>query len=688
MGKLRNLIWIAPFFAVTCGGQKLDEGGGGSAGMKHVDTAGMDKSVAPGDDFYGYGNGGWMKKTEIPPDRSNWGAFEILDEEVTRRNADLIQQADKSGAAVGSDAAMVGAFYDAYMDEAAIEKRGLSPLKEELDAIGAIADRAGLARVLGSQLRADVDALNATQFHTDRLFGLWAAPAFDKPQYFTGYLMQGGLGMPDRDDYRGTDPKSSGLQAKYRAHIAAVLKLAGVSDAAAKAGRIYDLERAIADTHVSRTDSVDVHKANNPWRLSEFPTRAPGFDWKAFFDGAGLSAQPLLIVWHPSAVTGGAALAGSQPLETWKDYLTFRAYDRASPLLPRAFAEEHFQFYGTALTGAVKQRDRWKRAVSAANGALPDLVGKLYVARYFPPEAKAQAQTMVKNIVAAFGRRIDKLDWMSPATREKAKAKVGTLYIGIGYPEKWRDYSGLKIEKDDPLGNQQRSELFDYRASLAKLGKPVDRSEWAMAPQTVDAVNLPLQNALNFPAAILNPPFFDANGDPVQNYGAIGTVIGHEISHSFDDQGSQFDAGGKLANWWTPEDFAHFNAASEKLIAQYDAYEPLPGMHINGKLTLSENIADLGGVSAAYDGYRIAFPQGLPDLDGFTADQRFFIAFAQVWRGKIRPEAMRTLLMTNGHAPGEFRSATVRNVDPWYPAFGVQAGQKRYLAPDKRIRVW
>ncbi len=688
MGKLRNLIWLAPFLAVSCGGQKFDDRGGGSAGMKQVDTAGMDKSVAPGNDFYDYGNGGWMKKTEIPADHASWGAFGILEEEVTRRNADLIQQAGKSAAAAGSDSAMVGAFYDAYMDEAAIEKRGLSPLKEELGAIGTIADRAGLARVLGSQLRADVDALNNTQFHTDRLFGLWAAPGFDDAERFTGYLMQGGLGMPDRDDYRGTDPKSADLQAKYRAHIAAVLKLAGVADADAKAGRIYDLERAIADTHVSRTDSVDVHKANNPWRLPEFAKRAPGLDWTAYFEAAGLSAQPMLIVWHPSAVTGAAALAGSQPLETWKVYLTFRALDRASAILPKAFAEERFKFYGTAVTGAVQQRDRWKRAVAAANDALPDLVGKLYVARYFPAEAKAQAQIMVKNIVTAFGRRIDGLDWMSPATREKAKAKVQALYIGIGYPEKWRDYSGLKIEKDDPLGNQQRSELFDYLASLAKLGKPVDRSEWCMAAQTVNAVNLPLQNALNFPAAILNPPFFDANGDPVQNYGAIGTVIGHEISHSFDDQGSQFDARGKLANWWTPEDFAHFNAAAERLVAQYDAYEPLPGMHINGKLTLSENIADVAGVSAAYDGYRIAFPQAPSNLDGFTADQRFFIAFSQIWRGKIRPEAMRTLLMTNGHAPGEFRADTVRNVDPWYPAFGVQAGQKLYLAPEARVRVW
>jgi putative endopeptidase len=653
-----------------------------------VDVGGMDRAVRPGDDFYGYANGGWMTSTEIPADRAAYGSFTIIEEEVNRRTQELIQKADQAKAPAGSAAALVGAYYEAYMNEAAIEKRGLEPLKSELAAIAAITDRASLARVLGGQLRADVDALNNTNFHTDRLFGLWAAPDFSSPERNVGYLMQGGLAMPDRDDYLNTDDKSRQLQAKYLGHIAAVLKLAKVSGADARAARIYDLEKRIADTHVSRTDSVDVHKANNPWPVKEFSTRAPGLDWAAYFEAAGLSGQPMIMVWHPSATTGIAALAAREPLDTWKDYLTFHAIDRASPLLPRAFAEESFRFYGTALSGTEKPRDRWKRAVDATSAALGDAVGKLYVERYFPAGAKAQAEAMVGNIVAAFRRRIDGLEWMSPATRAKARAKLETLYVGIGYPERWRDDAGLKIDRADALGNAQRAALFEYRRTLGKLGKPVDRREWSMTPQVVNAVNLPLQNAMNFPAAILNPPFFDAAGDPVQNYGAIGTVIGHEISHSFDDQGSQFDAEGRLANWWTPEDLAHFEAIAGRLVAQYDAYEPLPGLHVNGKLTLSENIADVAGVSAAYDAYRGAFGGTSPAVDGFTADQRFFIAFGQAWRAKIRPELLRTLLMADGHSPPECRADAARNVDAWYAAFDVVSGQALYLDPGSRVRVW
>ena len=653
-----------------------------------LDVAGMDRSVKPGDDFYDFANGGWMKSTPIPPDRSGFGVFAVLDEEVSRRTAGLIREAAASKAPEGSEARKVGAYYSAYMDEAAIERRGLAPVKAELAAIDRIADRTELARVLGSALRADVDALNNTNFHTSRLFGLWVAPDFANPDRNVAYLLQGGLGMPDRDNYRNSAPRDVELQGKYRAHIAAVLRLAGVPGADEKAARIYELERAIADAHVSRTDSEDVKKANNPWRTVDFPARAPGLDWATFFRAAGLSDQPMIMVWQPAGLTGIAALVGSRPLDLWKDYLRFHTLDRASGLLPRAFAEESFRFYGTTLTGATKQRDRWKRAVSATSGALGDAVGKIYVQRYFPPRAKAEAQEMVRNIVAAFRGRIDRLEWMSPDTRAKAKAKLDTLYVGIGYPEHWRDYSTLIVD-GDALGNAKRAEMFRYRVSLAKLGKPVDKTEWSMTPQTVNAVNLPLQNALNFPAAILNPPFFDMDADPVDNYGAIGSVIGHEISHSFDDQGSQFDASGKLANWWTPEDFAHFESAGERLAKEFDAYEPLPGLRVNGKLTLSENIADVAGLEAAFDGYRAANGgKPAPEAQGFTGDQRFFLAFAQAWRSKQRPEALRVRLMTDGHAPGEYRAATVRNVDAWYDAFGVKPGEKLYLAPDARVRVW
>jgi putative endopeptidase len=654
-----------------------------------LDPAGMDKSVKPGDDFYGYANGTWSKNTPIPPDRSNIGVFSILDEKANERTSKLIQDADKSKGTAASDERRIGDYYAAFMDEKAIEARGLKTVQPELDQIAAISDKSSLARVLGSQLRADVDALNNTNFHTDRLFGLWVSPDFNNPSRNVGYLLQGGLGLPDRENYLRKDAKDVELQTKYRAHIAAILNLAHIANAEERAAHIYALEHKIAEAHVSRTDSEDVHKANNPWKLHDFSAKAPGLDWTSYFKAADLSAQPMLMVWQPTAVTGIAALVGSEPVAVWKDYLTFRALDRASGLLPKAFADEAFKFYGTTLSGAPQQRARWKRAVNATNGALGDAVGKLYAKHYFPPASKAAAQTMVKNIIAAFGHRIDNLAWMSPATRTKAKAKLSTLYVGIGYPEHWRNYSGLTIKRDDALGNRNRSELFDYRASLAKLGKPVDKTEWSMTPQTVNAVNLPLQNALNFPAAILNPPFFDGTADPVVNYGGIGTVIGHEISHSFDDQGSQFDAEGRLHNWWTKEDFAHFTEAADRLAAEFDKYEPLPGMHVNGKLTLSENIADTAGLSAAYDGYRRAYGgKPAPSADGFTGDQRFFLSFAQVWRSKQRPEALRNSLMTNGHAPGEFRADTVRNIDEWYAAFNVKPGEKLYLAPKERVRAW
>jgi len=657
---------------------------------KHgLDLAGMDTSVKPGDDFYEYANGTWEKNTPIPPDRAAFGVFTILEEKANERTSKLIQDADKSKAAAGSEERMIGDYYAAFMDEKAIEARGLKSVQPELDKINAINSKASLARVLGSQLRADVDALNNTNFHTDRLFGLWVSPDFDNPSRNVAYLLQGGLALPDRENYLRKDPKDVELQTKYREHIAAVLNLAHISNATERATHIYDLEHRIAEAHVSRTDSEDVHKANNPWKLREFAAKAPGLDWNAYFKAADLDNQPMIMVWQPSAVTGIAALAGSEPLDIWKDYLTFHALDRASGLLPKAFADEAFKFYGTTLSGAPQQRARWKRGVAATGFALGDAVGKLYVKHYFPPEAKKAAQTMVKNIVAAFGRRIDKLDWMSPATKTKAKAKLSTLYVGIGYPEHWRSYTGLKITRDDALGNRDRSSLFDYHASLAKLGKPVDKTEWWLTPQTVNALNVPLQNALNFPAAILNPPFFDAKADAVLNYGGIGTVIGHEISHSFDDQGSQFDAAGRLRNWWTKEDFAHFTEAADRLASEFDKYEPLPGMHINGKLTLSENIADVAGVSASYDGYRRAYgDKPAPSADGFTGDQRFFLAFAQVWRSKLRPEALRNSLLTNGHAPGQYRADTARNIDEWYTAFDVKPGDKLYLAPKERVRAW
>ncbi|SRR5665213_368625 len=654
-----------------------------------IDLAGIDHSVAPGDDFFGYANGTWIKNTEIPADRASYGAGAMLVEKTNAQVRDLIQDATKGNPAPGSDAQKVGDCYASYMDEAGIEAKSLSPLKGDIAHIAAITDKQSLSSYLGSTLRADVDALNNTNFYTDHVFGVWVTQALSDPDHNVPYLLQGGLGMPDRDYYLDQSQKMADLRAKYQAHVASMLKLAGIANADAKAARIVAFETKIAATHGSRADSEDVLKANNPWKRADFAAKAPGLDWDAYFQSAGLAGQQDFIIWHPSAISGISALVASAPLDVWKDYLTFRLVDHYAGVLPKAFVDERFAFYGTTLSGTPKLRDRWKRAIDSTNAALGQVVGKLYVAKYFPPEANARIEAIVKDLLVAYHARISNLAWMSPQTKKKALAKLATLRVGVGYPDTWRDYSSLEVIRGDALGNVQRAELFQYKLSLAKLHGPVDRGEWVMDPQTVNAVNLPLANALNFPAAILQAPFFDAQADAAQNFGSIGATIGHEISHSFDDQGSQFDAQGRLANWWTPADLAHFQAASAKLAAQFDTYRPFPDLAVHGKQTLSENIADVAGLSAAHDAYMLSL-RGKPDAvrQGLTGDQRFFLAFAQSWRNKTREAALRQQILTDGHAPVMYRGDTVRNLDAWYPAFAIKPGQKLYLAPGERVQVW
>jgi predicted metalloendopeptidase len=646
-----------------------------------VDLAGMDKSVAPGDDFNAYANGGWVKTTPIPPDKSSYGAATILVDRTRQQTVEIIQDPVNAGANATPDARKVGDFYASFMDEAAIEAKGIAPLQPRLAAIAAIADKRALARAIGGTLRADVDPLNATNFQTEHLFGVWVAQGLTDPTHNVPYLLQGGLGLPDRDYYLSTNPKTVALRADYKRHVAAVLSLAGFSGSAARALRILDLETQMARVHATRVQSANVALAQT-WSRDSLPSRAPGLDWPDLLEAAGLHESQSFIVWHPAAVTGLAALVAKTPLDVWKDWLSFHAVNEVTGFLPKALADEGFAFYGKALNGTPEQRPRWQRGVDATSTALGEVVGRLYVARHFPPEAKAKVRSMVEDLSRAFDKRIDALDWMTPATKAKAKEKLKTLYVGVGYPDKWIDYSTLTIAKDDALGNVERAQLFEYRRQLAKLRQSVDRTEWWMTPQTVNAVNLPLQNALNFPAAILQAPYFDPQRDAAANFGAMGATIGHEISHSFDDQGSQFDAQGRLANWWTPQDLEHFKAAGEALAAQYDAYRPFPDLAINGHQVLSENIADLAGLAAAYDAYRLS-------LNGKPADdQTFFIGFAQSWRSKSREELIRLQVTTDGHAPDEYRVATVRNLDPWYAAFSVTPAQKMYLPPDKRVRVW
>jgi putative endopeptidase len=654
-----------------------------------IDLAGIDRAVAPGDDFFAYANGTWYKNTPIPSDRATFGVGAIMYDLTSQRTVELIQRAAGGAAPAGSVERKVGDYYASFMDEAAIEAAGLAPLRPKLDAIAAIADKRGLARVLGTTLRADVDALNATNFYTDNLLGLWIAQDLDQPSRYVPFLLQGGLDMPERTYYVDPSPEMAEIRTKCQVHMAKILGLAQVADPQASAARVFDLERRIAEVHASREASADVKKSDNHWSRETLASKAPGLDWTEFFAAAGLGKQQEFVVWQPDAVAGISALVASQPLETWKEYLTFHALDHQAAVMPAAFQEERFAFHGTVLTGTPKQRDRWKRAVDATGAALGEAVGQMYVQAHFPPADKARIEAMVQNLIVAFGRRIDHLDWMAPATKAKAKAKLATLAVHVGYPDRFRDYSGLAIVRGDAYGNAERAELFEYRRNLAKLGQPVDRSEWVMTPQTVNAVNLPVMNAMNFPAAILQPPLFDPARPVAMDYGAIGAIIGHEISHSFDDQGALFDESGRLHNWWTEADLAHFQASAERLVTQYNAYEPLPGLHVNGKLTLSENVADAAGLAVAYDAYRLSLGKmPAPIVAGLGGDQQFFLSFAQSWRQKMREPLLRQRILGDGHAPAEFRADVVRNLDPWYDAFEVKPGQKLYLASGDRVRVW
>lgn len=654
-----------------------------------INIANMDKSAVPGNNFYEYCNGAWLKRTVIPPDRASVGVFTELDDIATKNTRALIEQMAKSNPAANTEARKIADLYNSYMDEAAIEKTGMASIKPHLDALSAIKDKRELAKALGETLRADVDPLNNTNFHTMNLFGMWTAPGFDDPDHYTPYLLQGGLAMPDREYYLSTTAHMKQVQAEYQKHVAAMFKLAGFDNPDARAMRVYDLEHAIAAKHRPLADNEDIHKANNPWTMADFAKKAPGLDWNQYFVAAGLSKQQKFIVWQPEAFTGEADLVQSEPLDAWKDWLAFHLIETYGSGVSKALADERFDFFGKTLSGAQQQRPRDQRAVIVVNNYLGFAVGKEYAKRYFSADAKREAEAMVQNLIAAFRKRIDALPWMNPSTKKEAKAKLGTLYVGVGYPETWQSYAGYEVKPDDLFGNEWRGDLFEYNRQLHRIGQKVDRHEWSMTPQTVNAVNLPLQNALNFPAAILQPPFFDAKAPAAVNYGAIGTVIGHEISHTFDTEGATFDAQGRLRNWWTPEDLKHFEAVTTALAKQYDQYEPFPGVHVNGRQTLGEDIADVAGIAAAYDGYHASLNGNAgPEQAGFTSDQQFFIAFGQNWARKARPAAVRQQVLTDPHAPGEYRADTVRNVDAWYKAFAVKPGEKLYLPEAERVKIW
>ena len=615
----------------------------------------------------------------------------------------MIKEAVEANAPAGSNTRKIADFYRSFMDEAVIEAKGFSPLRPHLDAIAAIRDKHDLARALGETLRADVDALNQAKFHTPNLFGLWTAPGFNDPDHYAAYLMQGGLDMPDREYYLSDSSEMRDIRSKYRTHVATMLKLAGFSDADARAAHIVELEHAIAEKHVPFADEQDIHTANNTWKQTDFVANAPGLDWTEYFRGAGLSQQASFIVWQPTAFTGESALVASVPLDTWKDWLVFHLIDTYAAVLPEEFADERFAFFGKALSGRRDQPPRSQLALSLINGSLDETgysllegrgvlgnaLGQMYAHRYFSPETKAQVEGMVANIIVAFRRRIDALSWMDSATKAEAKAKLDTLYVGVGYPETWRDYSAYEVKADDVFGNLWRGGLFDYHRNVARLGRPVDRKEWIRTPQEVDAMQLPLHNALTFDAADFQLPFFDPQATAAVNYAAIGSTIGHEVSHTFDIEGSAVDSKGRVRNWWKPADLEHFKAITASLVAQYDAYKPLPDLALNGKQTLNENIANLGGLVAAYDAYHASLAgKTAPVQNGFSGDQQFFLAFAQFYCSKSTDAYLRQAVMTDEHPPDEFAVDTVRNFDAWYAAFDVKPGDKLYLAPADRVRVW
>ncbi len=653
-----------------------------------IQPAWMDKSVKPGDDFNLFANGSWLKTTEIPADRSNVGAHWIADQQLETNLAQLIGDLQKSEPEAGTDAARVKAYYDAFLDTATIDKLGMAPIQGDLQRIAAIQDKTQLATALGASMRADVDPFNATNFHTENLFGLFVTQALTGGEVVP-YILQGGLGMPEREYYLSNDPAMAANRTAYRKYIGDLFAAAGVGDAQARAQRVYDLEMKIARAHATREDSDNWALAKAQWTQADFAKKAPGLDWTAFFDAAQLGSQPKFAAYHSGAIPRLAALVGSEPLDAWKDWLTFHQINQNTSVLPSNIDQLSFAFNGTQLTGAEQARPREKRALSAVNAGIGDALGQLYTERFFPASAKSAIEDMVKNIKAAFVTRIDAIEWMAPDTKAEAKRKVETMEVGVGYPDTWRDYSSLEVKPDTAYANKQAAEKLRYTQQLAKIGKPLDRHEWWMNAQLVNAVNLPVQNALNFPAGILQPPFFDPKADPAYNYGAIGAVIGHEISHSFDNQGAEFDAEGVMRNWWTEADKAEFEKSATALAEQYDAYEPLPGMHIPGRLTLGENIADVAGLAAALDAYHASLGGKVaPTIEGYTGDQRFFIAYAQSWATKMREATLRNRLATDGHAPGDYRALTVRNIDAWYDAFGVKEGDKLYLAPDKRVRIW
>jgi predicted metalloendopeptidase len=647
-----------------------------------IETQYIDPSVRAQDDFFTYLNGKWIKSTEIPADKSSWGSFAKLRDDTLPILRGIIEKSADGKSAAGTDAQRIGDFYASYMDEPKLEQLGLKPLNAELAKIAAIKDKSELPAVLAHLGQIGVTVPFDFGIHQD---------AKDSTKYVAD-IGQGGLGMPDRDYYlKADDKKLADARAKYQIHVEKMLTLAGEKDAAAKARAIVAFETDIAKIQWTKVENRDPVKTYNKVMLADMAKTAPGFNWQGWLDATGIAPKTTyVIVSQPSYLKAFTGVAEQTSLDAWKAYLQLHLIEAYASYLSKAFVDERFSFYGTTLSGVTEMEPRWKRGVGAVERTVGESVGKLYVEQNFPAERKARMEALVKNLLAAYKDSINKLDWMSPATKKEAQAKLAKFTPKIGYPNKWKDYSALTVSRDDLVGNVMRSRIVEANRELNKLGKPIDRDEWGMTPQTVNAYYNPELNEIVFPASILQPPFFDANADDAVNYGGIGAVIGHEISHGFDDQGAQYDGDGNLRDWWTATDHTNFAAKTKMLVNQYNGYSPLPGYNVNGELTLGENIADNSGLAIAYKAYKLSLKgKPAPVINGLTGDQRFFMGWGQVWRVKMREAQQVVQVKTDPHSPGQFRAnGTLMNQPAFYEAFKVKQGDKMYLAPTERVIIW
>ncbi|HEU4948094.1 MAG TPA: M13-type metalloendopeptidase [Kribbella sp.] len=647
-----------------------------------IDSSSVSAAVRPQDDLYRHANGSWLDRADIPADKAIYGAFHALQDEAERNLRAIVEEAAAAGHPEGSEARKIGDLYASFMAEDTIEQLGFEPIADQLERVRSVERLDDFLTTMGALHREGVSGLFEWWVNTD---------AKDSDRYLV-HLGQGGLGLPDESYYR--DAAFAGERTAYVEHLARMLELANHPEPHAAADRIMAVETGLAAGHWDRVTNRDATLTYNHVDRVGLGGLTPGLDWSGWLAAAGIpdSAFDELIVSQPSYLTAAAEALQAVPLEQWKDWLAWRVIHTAAPLLSRAFVEENFSFYGRTLTGAPQLRERWKRGLGVVESALGEALGQLYVAKHFPPDARARMVDLVANLVEAYRQRIEALVWMSPETRQRALDKLELFTPKIGYPDKWRGYSALEIRVDDLVGNVRRSVGVETDRDLAKLGKPVDRTEWFMTPQTVNAYYNPGMNEIVFPAGILQPPFFDLAADDAANYGAIGAVIGHEIGHGFDDQGSKYDGKGNLSDWWTDQDRAEFDQRAGRLIEQYNELEPIqaPGHRVNGALTVGENIGDLGGLSIAYTAYRISLDGGsAPTLDGLSGDQRFFLSWAQAWRTKTRDAEVIRRLALDPHSPPEFRcNAVVRNLDEFYAAFGVTEADELWIEPANRVRIW